>query len=205
MGHIGEAGGGAVVMGCKVLPMWRESGGMVDGARKTMVHGKKAVARVKELLRRAAQPRSPHPHPQATGASRWKKKKEDDKYVLHGWQKVMSFQARDSSNSKAGNDSTSKLSFKWDAGSCSSASSSAMYSPLSAVSAPAKAPSSQQQLRPWSTVPDDGEQRMAQWITTDSDCICGAGAVTSTNPVPWDDGVEARQAIKLQILMDGSH
>ncbi|BAH93286.1 Os06g0102750 [Oryza sativa Japonica Group] len=157
MGHIGEAGGGAVVMGCKVLPMWRESGGMVDGARKTMVHGKKAVARVKELLRRAAQPRSPHPHPQATGASRWKK--------------VMSFQARDSSNSKAGNDSTSKLSFKWDAGSCSSASSSAMYSPLSAVSAPAKAPSSQQQLRPWSTVPDDGEQRMAQWITTDSDCM----------------------------------
>lgn len=83
----------------------------------------------------------------------------------------MSFQARDSSNSKAGNDSTSKLSFKWDAGSCSSASSSAMYSPLSAVSAPAKAPSSQQQLRPWSTVPDDGEQRMAQWITTDSDCM----------------------------------
>ncbi|NP_001389607.1 uncharacterized protein LOC124625845 isoform 2 [Oryza sativa Japonica Group] len=156
MGHIGEAGGGAVVMGCKVLPMWRESGGMVDGARKTMVHGKKAVARVKELLRRAAQPRSPHPHPQATGASRWK---------------VMSFQARDSSNSKAGNDSTSKLSFKWDAGSCSSASSSAMYSPLSAVSAPAKAPSSQQQLRPWSTVPDDGEQRMAQWITTDSDFV----------------------------------
>lgn len=72
MGHIGEARGGAVVMGCKVLPMWRESGGMVDGARKTMVHGKKAVARVKELLRRAAQPRSPHPHPQATGASRWK-------------------------------------------------------------------------------------------------------------------------------------
>ncbi|XP_015694286.1 uncharacterized protein LOC102718557 isoform X2 [Oryza brachyantha] len=158
MGHIGEpATGGAVVMGCKVLPMWRENGGMVDGARKTMVHGKKAVARVKELLRRAAQP---------TGASRWKK--------------VLSFQARDGGGgiSKAGDDSPSKLSFKWDVGSCSSASasSSAMYSPLSAVSAPAKVlstSSQQHQLRAWSA-PVPGvrdEQRTAQWITTDSDFV----------------------------------
>uniref|UniRef100_A0A0D9WKR1 Uncharacterized protein n=1 Tax=Leersia perrieri TaxID=77586 RepID=A0A0D9WKR1_9ORYZ len=158
MGHMnigGEAGG--VVMGCKVLPMWpRESGGngngMMDSARKKMVHGKKAVARVKDLL-----------WPSATR-----------------WKKVLSFQTRDSGggmSSKAGDDSTrSKLSFKWDAASCSSASSSAMYSPLSAVSAPAKAPSSQQQLRTWSSVPADAavkdEQRMAQWITTDSDCEC---------------------------------
>ncbi|KAF0911648.1 hypothetical protein E2562_011654 [Oryza meyeriana var. granulata] len=164
MGHIGEAASGAVVMGCKVLPMWRDSGGMVDGARKKMVHGRKAVARVKELLRRAAQPRPPHPQATANGASRWKK--------------VLSFQqARDTGarrSSKAGEDSTSKLSFKWDVGSCSSASasSSAMYSPLSAVSAPAKAPSRQQQLRTWSSSPGGrDDQRMAQWITTDSDFV----------------------------------
>ncbi|KAG8094191.1 hypothetical protein GUJ93_ZPchr0012g22097 [Zizania palustris] len=130
MVNIGEAAGGAVVVGCKVLPMWRDSGMLVDGAMKTMVHGRKAVARVKELLRRAAQPQPRPPHTPTT-ASRWKK--------------VLSFQARGGgggSSSKAGDDSASKLSFKWDAGSCSSASSSsALYSPLSAVSAPAKAPS----------------------------------------------------------------
>ncbi|KAL5223943.1 hypothetical protein ABZP36_010582 [Zizania latifolia] len=164
MVNIGEAAGGAVVVGCKVLPMWRDSGMLVDGAMKTMVHGKKAVARVKELLRRAAQPQPRPPHTPTT-ASRWKK--------------VLSFQARGgggNSSSKAGDDSTSKLSFKWDAGSCSSASSSsALYSPLSAMSAPAKAPSrSSQQLRSSSVLHSPGardRQRIAQWITTDSDFV----------------------------------
>lgn len=131
-------------------------------------------------------------------------------------QKVLSFHARDSTAAataaKGGRKqkqkqqdasdemscSSSKLSFKWDVGSCSSASSVA-YSPLSLMSAPAKAseqtPSrkdyymsrlssmSQQSMlcsgggdsSPKSMKNMDGEEeegscRMGQWITTDSDC-----------------------------------
>ena len=92
--------------------------------------------------------------------------------------------------------SSSKLSFKWDVGSCSSA--SVAYSPLSLMSAPAKVseqtPSrkdyyymsrlssmSQQSMlcsgggggSPNSMKNMEGEEgscRMGQWITTDSDC-----------------------------------
>jgi hypothetical protein len=59
------------VVGCKVLPIFNENG-IVDGAVKKIVHrldGKKAVARVKELLRWASQVR-----PLSTSASgkKWK-------------------------------------------------------------------------------------------------------------------------------------
>ena len=129
-------------------------------------------------------------------------------------QKVLSFHARDGAAAgtaaKGGRQqkqkqeeasdemscSSSKLSFKWDVGSCSSA--SVAYSPLSLMSAPAKAseqtPSrrdycmsrlssmSQQSMlyggggssSPNSMKNMEGEEegscRMGQWITTDSDC-----------------------------------
>ncbi|XP_062230191.1 uncharacterized protein LOC133927823 [Phragmites australis] len=134
MGHIADPAG-AVVVGCKVLPIFNEHG-FADGAMKKMVHridGKKAVARVKELLKRAAQAR---PHSATVSAKKWKK--------------VLSFQARDAAkggqqqqHGQASDDmscSSSKLSFKWDVGSCSSASaSSVLHSPLSFVSVSAKA------------------------------------------------------------------
>ncbi|XP_062233869.1 uncharacterized protein LOC133931051 isoform X2 [Phragmites australis] len=144
MGHIADPAG-AVVIGCKVLPIFNEHG-IVDGAMKKMVHkidGKKAVARVKELLKRAAQAR---PHSATVSGKKWK---------------VLSFQARagagaaakggqQQQHGEASDDvscSSSKLSFKWDVGSCSSASASAvLYSPLSLVSAPAKA--AEQMLTP---------------------------------------------------------
>ncbi|PAN26268.1 hypothetical protein PAHAL_4G359600 [Panicum hallii] len=140
MGHIAEPAG-PVVIGCKVLPIFNEHG-IVEGAMKKMVHkidGKKAVARVKELLKLAAQAR---PHGATVSGKKWKK--------------VLSFHARDSAaaataakggckqkqkQQEASDEmscSSSKLSFKWDVGSCSSASSVA-YSPLSLMSAPAKA------------------------------------------------------------------
>jgi hypothetical protein len=135
-------------------------------------------------------------------------------------QKVLSFHARDSAAattaSKGGRQqqqqqkqqqvasdeisySSGKLSFKWDVGSCSS-SSSVAYSPLSLMSAPAKASEqtlltplrkdycmsrlssmSQQSMlygggSPKSLKNMEGEEeaacscRTAQWITTDSDC-----------------------------------
>ncbi|RLN11714.1 hypothetical protein C2845_PM09G00080 [Panicum miliaceum] len=140
MGHIAEPTG-PVVIGCKVLPIFNEHG-IVEGAMKKMVHridGKKAVARVKELLKLAAQAR---PRGATVGGKKWKK--------------VLSFHTRDSAAAataaKGGRQqkqkqreashemscTSSKLSFKWDVGSCSSASSVA-YSPLSLMSAPAKA------------------------------------------------------------------
>ncbi|CAN6166235.1 unnamed protein product [Urochloa humidicola] len=200
MGHISEPAG-AVVIGCKVLPIFNEHG-IVEGAMKKIVHridGKKAVARVKELLKLAAQAR---PHGATVSGKKWKK--------------VLSFHARDSAaaataakggrqqkqkqQQEAGDEmscSSSKLSFNWDVGSCSSASSVA-YSPLSFMSAPAKA-SEQTPLRkdyymsrlssmsqqsmmcgdgsPKSIKNDtEGEEepcscRMGQWITTDSDFV----------------------------------
>nr|CAB3466664.1 unnamed protein product [Digitaria exilis]CAB3469151.1 unnamed protein product [Digitaria exilis] len=190
MGHIGEPAG-TVVIGCKVLPIFNEHG-IVEGAVRKVVHridGKKAVARVKELLKLAAQAR---PHGATVSGKKWKK--------------VLSFHARDGSaattaakggrqqkqkqpQQQQANDemscSSSKLSFKWDVGSCSSASSVA-YSPLSLMSAPAKTseqtPSrkdyyisrlssmSQQSMKNM-----EGEEacrcRMGQWITTDSDFV----------------------------------
>ncbi|TVU12936.1 hypothetical protein EJB05_46603 [Eragrostis curvula] len=202
MGHIADPGG-AVVIGCKVLPIFNERG-IMDGAMKKVVHridGKKAVTRVKELLKRAAQAR---PHRGTVGGKKWK---------------VLSFQAA-SDSAKGGQQqqheqtsddvscSSSKLSFKWDVGSCSSVSaSSALYSPLSLVSAPAKA--ADQMLTPSrkhycmsrlssmsqhsasvlepaiasmvysSSSPksmksmegEEGTCRMGQWITTDSDSL----------------------------------
>ncbi|XP_021305083.1 uncharacterized protein LOC8065354 isoform X2 [Sorghum bicolor] len=141
MGHIAEPTG-TVVIGCKVLPIFNEHG-IVDSAMKKMVHridGKKAVARVKELLKRAAQAR---PHSATVSGKKWK---------------VLSFHARDSAAATTASKgarqqqqkqqqqvasdeiscSSGKLSFKWDVGSCSS-SSSVAYSPLSLMSAPAKA------------------------------------------------------------------
>jgi len=70
MGHIAEPTG-TVVIGCKVLPIFNEHG-IVDSAMKKMVHridGKKAVARVKELLKRAAQAR---PHSATVSGKKWK-------------------------------------------------------------------------------------------------------------------------------------
>ncbi|CAL5036226.1 unnamed protein product [Urochloa decumbens] len=201
MGHISEPAG-AVVIGCKVLPIFNEHG-IVEGAMKKMVHkidGKKAVARVKELLKLVAQAR---PHGATVSGKRWKK--------------VLSFHARDGAAAAKGGRqqkqkqeqeqeeasdemscSSSKLSFKWDVGSCSSASSVA-YSPLSFMSAPAKV-SEQTPLRkdynmsrlssmsqqsmlcgggsPKSMKNMEGEDeeaacscRMGQWITTDSDFV----------------------------------
>ncbi|OEL38529.1 hypothetical protein BAE44_0000450 [Dichanthelium oligosanthes] len=201
MGHIAEPAG-AVVIGCKVLPIFNEHG-MVEGVMKKMVHridGKKAVARVKEILKLAAQAR---PHGATVSGKKWKK--------------VLSFHARDGAaaakggrqqqqkqqKQEAGDEmscSSSKLSFKWDVGSCSSASSVA-YSPLSLMSAPAKAseqtlmtPSrkdyymsrlssmSQQSMlgggggssKSMKNMEGEEEEacscRMGQWITTDSDC-----------------------------------
>ncbi|CAL5045175.1 unnamed protein product [Urochloa decumbens] len=202
MGHISEPAG-AVVIGCKVLPIFNEHG-IVEGAMKKIVHkidGKKAVARVKELLKLAAQAR---PHGATVSGKKWKK--------------VLSFHARDgaaaATAAKGGRQqkqkqqqqeasdemscSSSKLSFKWDVGSCSSASSVA-YSPLSFMSAPAKVseqtPSrkdyymsrlssmGQQSMlcgggSPKSMKNMEGEDeeatcscRMGQWITTDSDFV----------------------------------
>ncbi|KAL6606430.1 hypothetical protein ACP70R_042083 [Stipagrostis hirtigluma subsp. patula] len=202
MGHIGEHAG-AVVVGCKVLPIFNEHG-IVDGAMKKIVHridGRKAVARVKELLKRAAQAR---PHSPTVSGKKWKK--------------VVSFQARDGAAAKGGQQpsddmscSSSKLSFKWDVGSCSSASaSSVLYSPMSFASAPAKAadqtltPSRRHQCmsrlssvsqqsasvlepaiasmlysspRSMEEEEEDCSGRAGQWITTDSDCDCGVGAL----------------------------
>lgn len=188
MGHIADPAG-AVVVGCKVLPIFNEHG-IVDGAVKKMVHridGKKAVTRVKELLKRATQAR---PHRATVGGKKWKK--------------VLSFQAgkggQQQQHEQESDDvscSLSKLSFKWDGGSCSSVSaSSALYSPISLVSAPAKAaeqmltPSRKQYcmsrlsamsqhsasvLEPAIASPNsmEGEEtcRMGQWITTDSDFV----------------------------------
>lgn len=70
MGHIGEPAG-AVVIGCKVLPIFNEHG-IVEGAVRKVVHridGKKAVARVKELLKLAAQAR---PHGATVSGKKWK-------------------------------------------------------------------------------------------------------------------------------------
>lgn len=70
MGHIADPAG-VVVVGCKVLPIFNEHG-IVDGAMKKMVHridGKKAVTRVKELLKRAAQAR---PQRSSVGGKKWK-------------------------------------------------------------------------------------------------------------------------------------
>jgi hypothetical protein len=70
MGHIAEPAG-PVVIGCKVLPIFNEHG-IVEGAMKKMVHkidGKKAVARVKELLKLAAQAR---PHGATVSGKKWK-------------------------------------------------------------------------------------------------------------------------------------
>ncbi|KAK3131366.1 hypothetical protein QOZ80_6AG0505490 [Eleusine coracana subsp. coracana] len=198
MGHIADPAG-AVVVGCKVLPIFNGHG-IVDGAVKRMVHridGKKAVARVKELLKRAAQAR---PQRTSVGGRKWKK--------------VLSFQTTSDAakqqkhGQEEGDDvscSTSKLSFKWDVGSCSSVSaSSALYSPLSLVSAPAKA-ADEQMLTPSrkhycmsrlssmsqhsalmlepaiasmvysssspKSMEGDETCRMGQWITTDSDFV----------------------------------
>jgi hypothetical protein len=70
MGHIADPVG-AVVVGCKVLPIFSENG-IVDGAVKKIVHrldGKKAVARVKELLKWAAQAR---PLSTSVSGKKWK-------------------------------------------------------------------------------------------------------------------------------------
>ncbi|CAM0912299.1 unnamed protein product [Alopecurus aequalis] len=162
MGHIADPAG-AVVVGCKVLPIFNEDG-IVDGVVKKIVHridGKKAVARVKELLKWAAQAR-----PYSTGVSGKK------------WKQVLSFSGRDSGAAAKGDDSSSgKLSFKWEAGSCSSAS-SVLYSPLSFASAPAKTTEhtpSRNYMSRLSSVSQKSTSseacRMAQWITTDSDFV----------------------------------
>jgi hypothetical protein len=71
MGHIAEPTG-TVVIGCKVLPIFTEHG-IVDSAMKKMmahrIDGKKAVARVKELLKRAAQAK---PHSVTVSGKKWK-------------------------------------------------------------------------------------------------------------------------------------
>ncbi|KAL6861353.1 hypothetical protein ACP4OV_017053 [Aristida adscensionis] len=80
MGHIGEHAG-AVVVGCKVLPIFNDHG-IVDGAMKKIVHridGRKAVARVKELLKRAAQAR---PHSPTVSGKKWK---EGSEFPSKGW------------------------------------------------------------------------------------------------------------------------
>uniref|UniRef100_A0ACD5ZIM2 Uncharacterized protein n=1 Tax=Avena sativa TaxID=4498 RepID=A0ACD5ZIM2_AVESA len=169
MGQIADPAG-AVVVGCKVLPIFNENG-IVDGAVKKIVHridGKKAVARVKELLRWASQVR-----PLSASGKKWK---------------VPSFPGRDSGGAgtvKCDDASSGKLSFKWEAGSCSSAS-SVLYSPLSFASAPAgKTTTAEQQLHTpsrnyvsrlssvsqKSTSSSQACSRMAQWITTDSDFV----------------------------------
>lgn len=189
MGHIAEPTG-TVVIGCKVLPIFTEHG-IVDSAMKKMmahrIDGKKAVARVKELLKWAAQAK---PHSVTVSGKKWKK--------------VLSFHARDSAAATKGGRqqkqqeeaiscSSGKLSFKWDVGSCSSASSVA-YSPLSLMSAPAKSSeqtlltplrkdycmsrlSSMSQQSMLKNMEGDEEEeeacccRTAQWITTDSDFV----------------------------------
>jgi hypothetical protein len=74
MGHIADPAG-AVVVGCKVLPIFNEHG-IVDGAMKVMhrIDGKKAFTRVKELLKRAAQAR---PHRASIGSKKWKVTRSD--------------------------------------------------------------------------------------------------------------------------------
>jgi hypothetical protein len=69
MGHIADPAG-AVVVGCKVLPIFNEHG-IVDGAMKVVhrIDGKKAVTRVKELLKWAAQAR---PHRATIHGKKWK-------------------------------------------------------------------------------------------------------------------------------------
>ncbi|XP_051198155.1 uncharacterized protein [Lolium perenne] len=168
MVHIADPAG-AVVVGCKVLPIFNENG-IVDGAVKKIVHrldGKKAVARVKELLRWASQVR-----PLSTSASGKK------------W-KVLSFPGRDGGGTKCDEVSSGKLSFKWEAGSCSSvASSSVLYSPVSFASAPAARTTTEQLHTPSrnyvsrlssvsqkSSSSSQACSRMAQWITTDSDFV----------------------------------
>lgn len=165
MGHIADPVG-AVVVGCKVLPIFNENG-IVDGAVKKIVHridGKKAVARVKELLKWAAQAR---PYSTSVSGKKWK---------------VLSFQGRDGGGgaTKCDEASSGKLSFKWEAGSCSSAS-SVLYSPLSFASAPAKTMEQHTPSRNYasrlssvsqkSSSSEACRMRMAQWITTDSDFV----------------------------------
>ncbi|EMS57562.1 hypothetical protein TRIUR3_04751 [Triticum urartu] len=87
MGHIADPAG-AVVVGCKVLPIFNENG-IVDGAVKKIVHridGKKAVARVKELLKWAAHAR---PYGSSNGVSGKK------------WKQFLSFQGRDGGGAAA--------------------------------------------------------------------------------------------------------
>ncbi|KAF7092468.1 hypothetical protein CFC21_094950 [Triticum aestivum] len=186
MGHIADPAG-AVVVGCKVLPIFNENG-IVDGAVKKIVHridGKKAVARVKELLKWAAHAR-PYGSSNGVSGKKWK---------------FLSFQGRDGggaaapvskcdddASSGSGSGSGGKLSFKWEAGSCSSAS-SVLYSPLSFASAPAGRTEQQtpsrgngnynysyngyaSRLSSVSQKSTSSEAcRMAQWITTDSDFV----------------------------------
>ncbi|WVZ82991.1 hypothetical protein U9M48_030185 [Paspalum notatum var. saurae] len=200
MAHIAEPAG-AVVIGCKVLPIFNEHG-IVDGAMKKMVHridGKKAVARVKELLKRAAQAR---PYSATVSGKKWKKvlsfhaREDGRRTVAKGGRQQKQKQQEVSDEMSC---SSSKLSFKWDVGSCSSASSVA-YSPLSLMSAPTKAseqilmtPSrkdycmsrlssmSQQSMlygggggSPKNLGGEEEEAcscRTGQWITTDSDFV----------------------------------
>ncbi|PNT76731.1 hypothetical protein BRADI_1g52381v3 [Brachypodium distachyon] len=166
MGHIADPAG-AVVVGCKVLPIFHENG-IVDGAMRKIAHridGKKAVARVKELLKWATQAR---PYSTSVGGKKWKK--------------VLSFQAGDGAVTKCDEMSSvsGNQSFKWDVGSCSSAS-SVPYSPLSFASALAAAAKTEHytpsrnyasRLSSVSQKSSSSEAcRMGQWITSDSDFV----------------------------------
>ncbi|KAL5990203.1 hypothetical protein ACLOJK_011100 [Asimina triloba] len=123
---------------------------------------RRAISRLKELLRWAPASRS------EKGLRRWKVKYLRSKGTLKD-----SFDEASSSSSK--------ISFTWDVGSCSTASA---LSPLSLPSSSVSRRASTNQLECiseeiWEDQKNDECPRIGNWITTDSDCNCCAGALES--------------------------
>ncbi|XP_020093168.1 uncharacterized protein LOC109713478 [Ananas comosus] len=177
MGHKGEG----VTVGCKVLPICdavsatgpngADSGGEGSSEKEAGRSGerRRALSRMKELIKWAAAAKS-----HKVGSKAWK---------------ILYFKSRASLKDPLDDhmsSNSSKISFRWDVGSCSST--STVYSPLSAFASTARTTHmivkscSNLSVALQSTECDDlrnscslntegGCVRTGQWITTDSDFV----------------------------------